>query len=74
MGHDTYHVFCVCTQRMRVCAKCACICAFANFLTEYLQICWEHSTTHHKWQGLRTFHVQAPCARVRARVCKSARD
>jgi hypothetical protein len=67
----------VCTQcgRTRVRAKRAYMCAFAYFLTDYVQICWEHTTTHHKRQGLRTFyfHVRAhACERAcaRARVIK----
>jgi hypothetical protein len=59
----------VCTH---VRAKQAHMCAFAYFLTDSVQICWEHttSTTHHKWQGLRTFHFHA--TRVSARVRERA--
>jgi hypothetical protein len=55
-----------------VCTQCKC--TFAYFGTDYVQICWEHATTHHKWQGLRIFHVHAPRARVQARMCERARD
>jgi hypothetical protein len=37
--------------------------AFAYLWTDSLQICGEH-TTHHKLQGLRTFHVHSPRARM----------
>jgi hypothetical protein len=42
------YIYVVCTQRM---------CAFPYFLTESVQMCWEHTTTRHKWQGLRTYDV-----------------
>jgi hypothetical protein len=32
----------------RVRAKRARVCAIAYFWTDYLKICWEHTTTHHK--------------------------
>jgi hypothetical protein len=40
MDHGTYHglFICWCTQRARMCA-------FAYFFTNYLQMCWEHTTT-----------------------------
>jgi hypothetical protein len=34
------------TYRAHACIR---MCAFAYFLTDYVQICWEHTTTHHKW-------------------------
>jgi hypothetical protein len=60
----------VCTQCAHVRAKSARMCTFAYFVTDSLQICWEHTTTHHKWQGLRTFHVLAHACE---RACASAR-
>jgi hypothetical protein len=64
------YTLCVCTQRAR--AMYARMCEFAYFLTDSVQIGWEHTTTHHKWQGLRTFmfthrtHAcERPCARAR---------
>jgi hypothetical protein len=74
MTRGVGYMLCVCTQRARVRAKSAHMCAFAYFLTDYVQICWEHTTTHHKWQGLRTLHFHAPRARVQARMCERARD
>jgi hypothetical protein len=44
--------------------------AFDYFWTDSLQICWEHTMTHPKWQWLRTFHLHALCERVRALVVK----
>jgi hypothetical protein len=66
------YICAVCTQcaRMRVRAKRAHMCAFAYFWTDSVHICWEHTTTHHKWQGLHTFHVHTPRASARARVIK----
>jgi hypothetical protein len=57
------HILCVCTQCAPTYVR-ARMCAFAYFGTDHVQICWEHITTHHKWQGLRTFNVHAPRARV----------
>jgi hypothetical protein len=37
------------------------------FLTDYLQIWWEHASGHHELHGLRACHVHAPLARVRMR-------
>jgi hypothetical protein len=37
-----------------------------NGRTNYLQICWERTSTHHKCSGLRTCHIHAPCARLSA--------
>jgi hypothetical protein len=51
-------------RNARACILNARMCAFAYFRTDSLQICWEHTTTHHKCQGLRTVHFHAPCARV----------
>jgi hypothetical protein len=59
-------------RNSRVCAKRARMCALAYFSTDSLQICWEHTTTHHKCQGLHTFHVHVPHACVRARVRERA--
>jgi hypothetical protein len=50
------------------------MCAFAYFWTDYVHICWEHTTSHHKWQGLYTFHCHAPRVRVQARICERVRD
>jgi hypothetical protein len=60
------YIFCVCMKRARVCVrgKLAHMSASAYFLTDSIQICWEHTTTHHKWQGLRTVHVHAPRERA----------
>jgi hypothetical protein len=46
------YIFCVCTQRARMCAV-------TYFWMDYLQIYWEYTTHHHKLHGLCTFHVQA---------------
>jgi hypothetical protein len=58
MGHATYRGLFICvvhTTRalarktcVLVRAKRARVCAFAYFCTDYLKICWEHTTTHHK--------------------------
>jgi hypothetical protein len=57
------------TTHARACVLNARMCAFAYISTDSLQICWEHITTHHKCQGLRSFHVYTPPhARVRARA------
>jgi hypothetical protein len=53
---------CVCVREhasVRVRAKRERMCAFAYFLTDSLQICWEHTMTQPKWQGLRTFNLRA---------------
>jgi hypothetical protein len=42
-------------------------------LMDYLQTCWEYTTNHHKLHEIYSFHVQAPHARVRVRVCECAR-
>jgi hypothetical protein len=73
-GHDTWrgiYMFCVHTKRTRACvrAKRASMCAFAYIWADCVQICWEHTRTHHKWQGLCTFHCHAPrpwCERASA--------
>jgi hypothetical protein len=74
MTRSVGYIFRVCTQRARVRTKRARVCAFAYVLTYYLKNCWEHTNTHYKCQGLCTFNVHAPCARVRARMCESVRD
>jgi hypothetical protein len=45
------------------------------FFNGFCQICWEHTTTHYKWQRLHTFHFHAPrvSPRVRERVWLSVR-
>jgi hypothetical protein len=43
-----------------------------NGRTDSLQFCCKRTSTHHKCYGLRTVHVHAPCARVRARMCTFA--
>jgi hypothetical protein len=69
MRRSVGYICFVCTQCARTRAH---MCAFAYFWTDTVQICWEHTMTHHKWQGLRTFLFHAPRARVcaRARVIK----
>jgi hypothetical protein len=67
-GYDTLRglYLCVCVRNARalVRAKFARMRASAYFLTEYVQICWEHTTTNHKRHGLGTFHVNTPRACV----------
>jgi hypothetical protein len=64
------------THRARECmrAERTRMCAFAYFLTDYVQICWEHTTTNHKLQGLCTFHCHAPRVRLQARICERVSD
>jgi hypothetical protein len=55
---------CACMLNVRACVHSL------IFGTDSLQMCWEHTPTHHKWRGLRTFHVHSPrtCVRARAHV------
>jgi hypothetical protein len=47
---------------------------FTHIWTDSLQICWAHTTDDHTLHGLHTYHVHAPRAHARARLCERARD
>jgi hypothetical protein len=59
-GQDTFrglYIGCVRNVRARSCVLSA------YFWMDSVTLFWEH-TTHHKWQGLRTFNLYAPRARA----------
>jgi hypothetical protein len=58
MTRSVGYIFCVCA-----CVLNARACVHSLIFEQI--ICWEHTSTHHKCQGLCTFHVHVPRARVR---------
>jgi hypothetical protein len=59
-------------ERARACARV--VKTFTYLRTDSLQICCAHTTDDHKLHGLHNYHVHAPGAHARARVCERARD
>jgi hypothetical protein len=70
------YLSCPLTARTRASARVRArvVKTFTHIWTDSLHICWAHTTDNHTLHGLHTYHVHAPRAHARPRVCERARD
>jgi hypothetical protein len=55
---------CICVCVCMYVSVCVHMCAFTYFWMDYLQICWEYTTNHHKMHGLCIIFIFKHCTRV----------